>query len=85
MAYNGLSPLCLHGVFLHKLYIHIRCEERRQNCWRKTPNSKTHLVQTSKDKRNCPHYEDVGIQKVWMGAGGGGVLARLLHKIPALG
>ena len=70
------------------IYIHIRCEERRQNRPRKTLNSKTHFVRTSKDRRNCPHYKDVGIQKVWMGAGGGGEgidLAQLLLKIPALG
>ena len=71
MANNSLSPLCLHGVFLH-IYIHIRWEERRENRPRKTLNSKTHLVRTSKDRSNCPHYKDVGIEKVWMGGGGGG-------------
>ena len=63
------------------IYIHIRCEERRQNRPRKTLNSKTHFVRTSKDRRNCPHYKDVGIQKVWMGAGGEGGASVLLVTV----
>ena len=71
------------------IYIHIRCEEGRQNRPRKTLNSKTQLDINSKTDATVPIMKmSVSKRYGWGGGGGGGkavVLARLLLKIPALG